>query len=477
MRKSLVIALVVSLFVGIPHVRGEQIRPAQVAGLFYPDSGPILREKIDGYLGEVEDQPLLGRLVALIVPHAGYEFSGKVATYAYKQLLKRQFNTIILIGPSHHRYFRGISVYGEGMFETPLGKIPIDKDLASAIIKESEIITFNPEHHLKEHSLEVQLPFLQRTSKDFKIVPILMGDQSKPFCDILSQTLTKVLKKEKKKVLLIASTDFSHYYPYNEAVKKDKIAFSIIQKMDKDELITGLAKGEVEMCGGGPAAVAIEVAKGLRADKIKLLNHANSGDVTKDFSRVVGYASFALYSTDQLNKEAQIELLKIARRSIAEYLETKKSPSFKPISALIKEDRGVFVTLTKDEKLRGCIGYTFPIKPLYEAVRDTAIKAATQDLRFPPVTKDELNKIKITISILSPIEEAKDINLIQPGTHGLYITQGWQSGLLLPQVAKERKWSRDEFLKQGCLKAGLPPDAYKKGARIHIFTAQVFDEE
>lgn len=483
MRRFFMVIVLIGLFSGLNcfPINGEEIRSAQVAGMFYPDSGPVLRDKVDGYLEETKGFPVLGRVLALIVPHAGYEYSGKVAAYAYKEILGRKFDTIVLIGPSHHQYFRGISVYGEGAFETPLGKIPIDEELASSIIKQNETITFNPKFHLKEHSLEVQLPFLQRTGKDFKIVPILMGDQSKLFCNILSQALIKVLK-DKKRVLIIASSNFSRYRTYSQAVKKDKYALSIIKKMDEEKLIKGLAKdrdekGKVEMCGGGPVAVAIKVAKALGADKVEILNYANSGDVAGNRHRVVGYASAILYATDQLDKDAQRELLKIARSSIKGYLQTESPPSFKPISPLIKENRGAFVTLTKNGRLRGCTGYIHPIKPLYETVRDAAIKAAMKDLRFPPLAKRELGRVKMEISVLSPLEEIQDINFIQPGVHGLYITQGWQAGLLLPQVAKEHKWGRERFLKETCLKAGLPADAYKKGAKIHIFTAQVFGED
>lgn len=460
-------------------VEGANVRRPQVAGRYYPESSPILLNEVDRLIGNAKRVPLLGRMVAMIVPHAGYEFSGQVAAHAYKQLIGQRFDTIIIIGPSHHRRFRGVSVWESGVYQTPLGDVPIDSELAKAIILQDEKIFFDPDAHLKEHSLEVQLPFLQRSLKGFKIVPILMGEQSIQFCEILSDAIIKAIKGvgKKKRLLIIASTDLSRYYHYDKAKGIDNHTISIIKEMEPKRLLKELEKGRAEMCGGGPAAVAIMVAKELGADRIRLLKYMNSGDVTGERFRVVGYASFALYATDTLDKDAKKELLGIARRSIKEYLETGSPPSLKPISPFLRQERGAFVTLTKKGRLRGCIGYIYPVKPLYETVRDAAIKAATGDLRFKPLTKEELRDVKIEISVFSPLEKIDDPSIIKPGTHGLFITRGWQEGLLLPQVAKRYGWDQKRLLEETCKKAGLPKDAYKKGVNLYIFEAQVFCEE
>jgi hypothetical protein len=281
-----------------------------------------------------------------------------------------------------------------------------------------------------------------------------------------------------KRLLLIASTDLSHYYYYEKAKRIDRYTISLIERMDTDKLITDLDRGRAEMCGGGPVAVVLNVAKGLGADRIRILKYLNSGDVGGSRFRVVGYVSAALYATDRLDEDARDELLRIARASIREYLEKGRPPSFKPVSPFLRQERGAFVTLKKKGKLRGCIGYIYPVKPLWEVVRDSAIKAATRDFRFKPLAKRELPHIEIEVSVLSPLEEIEDVNIIKPGTHGLFITKGWQEGLLLPQVAKRRGWNREKFLEETCKKAGLEKDAYKRrDVNIYIFEAQVFSEE
>ncbi len=273
----------------------ERIRRPAVAGMFYPDSPSELRSTIKDFLSKVEKIPMDKSPIALIVPHAGYMYSGQIAAYAYKQIEGLNFNTVVLIGVSHRAPVRGASVYKSGAYETPLGIVEVDTDLAKRIMAESDIFGFYPSADAIEHSLEVQVPFLQVVLSNFKIVPILMGHYSEHICSAISNALAKVIEGSEG-VLLLASTDMSHYHPYKEAVGMDNIALTSIKRMDTDQLIDDLDSGECELCGAGPVIVVLMSAKKLGANKIEILKYANSGDVTGDkISGVVGYFSAAIY--------------------------------------------------------------------------------------------------------------------------------------------------------------------------------------
>lgn len=476
-----------------------KVRPPAVAGAFYPSQADDLKAQVDYFLKNASSKKVKGRIVALIVPHAGYDYSGQVAAFAYKQLKGEHFSSVIIIGPSHYVNFEGASVYKEGYYKTPLGEVPLDENLARALIKEDRAITFYPQAHAREHSVEVEIPFLQRVLKDFHIVPIVMGRLSQDSCWILSKAIVRNIKPN---TLLIASSDMSHYYPYEKACKMDGICLEKIGKFDLEGLTKKLSAGECELCGAGPVITVMMAARALGADKVKVLNYANSGDVmVKDKSRVVGYCAAVITSSlpgpirlqtgkglikkkggkmleFELNEEEKKELLRIARRTIEEYVRTERKLKFKESSANLIRECGAFVTLKKGGELRGCIGNIKGSQPLYLTVRDMAIAAATEDFRFSPVKAKELKEIHIEISVLSPLKKIKDVKEIEVGVHGVIIEKGLRSGVFLPQVAPEQGWNREEMLKALCAhKAGLPADAWKSGADIYIFTAQVFEEE
>ncbi len=273
-----------------------------MSGAFYPGSPSDLKATIDGFLTEAEKHPIAGKLVALIAPHAGYIYSGRVAASAYKQIEGMHFDTVVLVGISHRSAIRGASVYSSGGYETPLGIAEIDRELAEELMAQSEIFTSQPRAHAMEHSLEVQIPFLQCVLSGFKIVPVLMQNSSKQTCDIISTTIANVLKG--KNVLLVASTDMSHYPIYDEAVKADRATLSAIETMDtelirsqSDEYLQrGVRELHCMLCGRGPVLVAMDAAKKLGADSVKILKYANSGDVPiGEKDRVVGYFAAAIY--------------------------------------------------------------------------------------------------------------------------------------------------------------------------------------
>ena len=399
----------------------KQIRKPAVAGMFYPASPDRLKEEISNYLRKVASVKTEGEIVAIISPHAGYEFSGGVAAYGFKAIEGKDFSTVIIIGPSHYVYFKGSSIYPEGYYRTPLGDVEIDKELAKKLINGSNI-RFYPPAHQREHSVEVQIPFLQTVLKDFKIVPIVMGNCSYQDCLDLGKAIAENVKD--KRILIIASTDLSHFYPSEEARPLDKITLNEIRRFNPRELYQKVQTEECQLCGAMPVVATL--------------------------------------------------LLEIAREAIESYVNKQERIKIKETNPKLREKRGVFVTLTKSGQLRGCIGYIQPIKPLCEAVRDMAIEAAVNDPRFTPLQKGELNEIEIEISVLSPLKKIENVTEIEVGRDGIFIKKGFHSGLLLPQVATENNWDREEFLRHTCYKAGLPSDAWKEGAEIYIFSAEIF---
>jgi hypothetical protein len=272
----------------------SEVRKPVVAGTFYPGSASKLKSEIEEFLSNVEKLPVDGKIVAIIVPHAGYVYSGQVAAHAYKQIEGMHFDTVVMIGVSHRMPFRGAAIYKSGAYETPLGTVKVDDELASELMSQTDILEFYPDADAIEHSLEVQVPFLQVVLSDFKIVPILMRDWSGMISYAISDALAKVMKD--KNVLIVASTDMSHYHPYKEAVSMDDVALTSIKRMDIEQLDDDLASGEAELCGAGGVIVTLMMAKKLGAEGIEILKYANSGDVTGDKSDgVVGYFSAVIY--------------------------------------------------------------------------------------------------------------------------------------------------------------------------------------
>ena len=477
---------------------GQTRKPA-VAGQFYPGDPVALSRQITGFFKNANKEPVLGDIVALISPHAGYMYSGQVAAHAFKLLEGLSFETVVVISPSHMVPFRGASVYNGGAYETPLGKIPVDTAVAGAIADAGDKVSLSATGHALmggggEHSLEVELPFLQLVLGNFKLVPIVMGDQDWATCQALGQALAKSL--EGKRALIVASTDLSHFHPYDEAVRLDNVVMGNVDSFDPKGLFSDLAEGNCEACGGGPMIAAMLAGKTLGADKSKVLKYANSGDVTGDRSSVVGYMAAVIYDSEATSKKRPLKseekagtdeglsekdretLVNIARTTIEHRVKGNQPPKFTVDSPILKEKRGAFVTIHKHKQLRGCIGYIEAVKPLGEAIVEMAVNAATKDYRFPPLEHKELSQVEIEISVLSPKRKIKDAKEIKLGEHGVIVEAGGRGGVFLPQVAAETGWDLERFMGELCSqKAGLSPDAWKKGeCDIYVFTAQVFHE-
>ncbi len=476
----------------------EEIRQPAVAGSWYPDEPIELRGELENYLNEAQDYQL-GDIVALVSPHAGYLYSGPVAAYAYRQIEGKKYDAVVVIAPSHAEAFHFTSIYGKGAYKTPLGIIPVDSDLAKRIAESGNTVKISDRGHRQErlarqeHSLEIQLPFLQITLGEFKLIPIVMGDQTEEMVHDLARALAKALKD--RKVLIVASSDLSHFHSYDEAVKLDKMVLKSVEEYNPTGLLGNLSNHKVEACGGGPICAAMEAAQLLGANRSRVLRYANSGDVPAgDRYRVVGYMAAAFYrdagaekrasnkpsrgDAKPLSREDKEMLLTIARTTIESAVLGAKVPEFQVTSADLQEDRGAFVTITKKGALRGCIGYIVGVKPLYQTVREVAESAALRDPRFEPVQPSELPDLKIEISALSVPRRIQNIEEISVGVHGIIIRKGYRQGLLLPQVATEYGWDRITFLEHTCRKAGLPLNAWQdEETEIEIFSAEVFGED
>jgi len=270
-------------------INPKDIRESPIAGSWYPGTKAELERTIDRYLAAVPAQPLPGELVALVAPHAGYNYSGQVAAYAYKQLVGKHFDTVVVISPSHGPYAGGVLVTRKRYYRTPLGLVEVASDLVQAVDKEFRLNFIGQD---EEHSLEIQLPFLQRTLGDFRLVPFMLENQFYATAQGLSQALATVLPAEG--VLLVASTDLSHFYTYDQAVQLDRRAMADIGRFDAEGLDRDIATGRAEACGHGAVVAVLLTAKARGADKVTVLQYANSGDVTGDRWRVVGYGAAAI---------------------------------------------------------------------------------------------------------------------------------------------------------------------------------------
>ncbi|MFH1313589.1 MAG: AmmeMemoRadiSam system protein B [Candidatus Eisenbacteria bacterium] len=458
-----------------------KVREPAVAGAFYPGTEEALRGAVLNMLAAVEPAEIKGEVVGLISPHAGYVYSGDVAAHGYKLVEGKSFDAVIVVAPSHHAYFEGSSVYTLGPYRTPLGLVDIHKELAEAIVDSDKSIGFHAPAHQQEHSLEVQLPFLQVATADLRVVPIVMGDQSLANCIRLGQAIASSAKN--MDVLLVASSDLSHFHPYDEAVGLDRRIIDRIEQYDYEGLASDLKARRSEACGGGPMITVMIASKELGASDAVVLKYANSGDVTNDKSGVVGYLAVALVKKTSvgvdlgIGRSEKVELLNLARRTIEAKILGKPLPPSDSDSPLLNEKMGAFVTITKHGQLRGCIGHLRGTEPLHSTISKMAVAAATEDPRFPPLSVGEIEDISLEISVLTPFRKIVSPDEIEVGRDGIYIEKGHNHGLLLPQVATEYGWDRDEFLKHTCGKAGLPGDAWREGADIYIFSAQVFNEK
>ncbi|MCL5090563.1 MAG: AmmeMemoRadiSam system protein B [Patescibacteria group bacterium] len=468
-----------------PH---PNIRFPAVAGSFYPEDPHFLKSEIDQDLDQASLTDISGQLKILIVPHAGIDFSGSVAGAGFKQIEGKNYSHIFLLGISHQVIFDYAAIYPEGSWETPLSQVSIDQDLAQKIIDKEKGILPDKGPHLPEHSLEMELIFLQRVLKDFKIVPVLLGQVSEDLLKTLAEKITPLLNKE---TLLVISSDLSHYPVWEVAKHVDEETIKsilsgkeeIFLKTQEEISQQNFSNLETTACAALAIRIGMKIAAGLDLN-FKKIAYENSGDVTGEKRRVVGYGAIGAWqnsSDPNPDLELEKEVLSLARQTLEDHLSgrpvlPKSLITFK--SPFLLEPLGAFVTLKKDGQLRGCIGEFEPKEPLFEMIQKMAIAAATQDPRFPKVLLEELKEIKIEVSVMSPRKKINNWQEVKLGEDGVVIQYKNHAGTFLPQVAEETSWSLEEFLSQLCCqKAGLPPHAYKNSeVDLYTFQVQIFSE-
>ena len=461
------------------------IRPATQANRFYTGDAKELENEVDSLLMRHNSSQVYDNLAALIVPHAGYYFSGNVAAAAYMAIdTKKRYKRIFLLGPSHHEWLNGASVNTEAdYYATPLGNVKVDHETAINLTKADSIFTYHRSAHAKEHCLEVQLPFLQRRLGDVPpIVPIIISTNDyyklKRMADVLRPYFTD-------DNLFIISSDFSHYPSYEDACEVDAKTGKAIETGNVDEFIATIeanansGKRNLATSACGEFAIVTLMLMMDGQYDVKHLMYQNSGDIDDyDHSRVVGYHSFVILRRDNtgftLSDDEKKTLKGIAFQSIKDSLDGKPIAQQAIRSSILNSKCGAFVSLHKFGRLRGCIGHFGEDYPLHEIVAKMAYAAAFEDPRFMPVTSDELADIDIEISVLTPMRRIRSIDEFQLHRHGIYIKKGFRSGTFLPQVADEVNWTKEEFLGHCAQdKAGIGWDGWRD-AELYVYEAIVF---
>ena len=467
-------------------------REPYAAGKFYSGSPERLRQDLRDLFQRAR-APSQNNVRAIIVPHAGYPYSGEVAASGFNQIDPgSDFENIFVLASSHRLAFNGASIYSRGDYVTPLGKARVNTSLAKKLISDHQVFTFREDAHSQEHSLEVQIPFLQHhLQNDFQIVPIVIGARDQNDCRRIADALKPYFNS---KNLFVISTDFSHYPSYDNAVKVDRATAEAIVTNSVKKLAQTLEENSqksipelaTSLCGWSSVYTLMYLTEGNADLKYREIQYRNSGDaVFGDKDNVVGYHSIAVVEKDKadkaflINREEKKKLLEIARITLEVYLASGKKPeiSAENLPESLMQKTGAFVSLHKKEDLRGCIGrFTFKL-PLYRLVQNMAIAAATEDRRFDPVVLSELPDIDIEISVLSPMIKINTADEIVPGKHGIYIRKGHATGTFLPQVATKTGWNPGQLLGHCARdKARIGWDGWKE-ADVFIYEAVVFNEK
>lgn len=468
---------------------GDNVRRAGGAGMWYPAAPDRLREAVDGYLS-AGSSAVPGKPIALIVPHAGYDYSGPVAGTTYATLEGHTYGRVLVLGLSHRTPLRGASVLGVDGYETPLGLIPVDAEARDALL-DCPVVREQPAAHLNEHSAENQLPMLQRALGDFKLVEMLVGELTEAERTALAAVVRGLWDEE---TLLVVSTDFTHYgasfgyQPFSDRVPErlrmlNDFAVQEILEVDVPGWDRFLRDTQATICGRNAVALLLAALQPFDDVEGRRVAYATSGELTGDFTNSVTYAGIVFWRIGAgLDENEQRFLLSLARSAVTQYLDRGQEPMVyveqHELTPRLQSPGAAFVTLRNAGELRGCIGHIFAAKPLLQSVAENAYEACL-DPRFRdnPVTTAEVSDLRIEVSVLTPMRRLLDPREVRVGVDGLLIVRGENVGVLLPQVPVEEGWNRDEFLAGACLKAGLPPDAWRDPeTELYRFSAQVFSE-
>lgn len=499
MRTSLFVILLITGTMNVLSQNSSVDRNPAVAGSFYPSNKDTLTRDLTTYFANCVKAPADMNVRAIISPHAGYIFSGRIAASAFSALPKNaDYKNIFIIGSSHYMAFDGASIYNAGDYITPLGRMKVNIEIANKLKSSNRCFNFPLTAHEKEHSIEVQIPFIQYYLKnEIPIVPIIIGAENTNTIKEIADALKPYFIPEN---LFVISSDFSHYPSYKNAQENDKItADAIISKSSNNFLMT-LAKNSskgipglvTSMCGWTSGLTLLYLAEGDPSLTFKKISYSNSGDSEYGNKvEVVGYNAIELIEETKKTVEKKThsnelkfsdeeaeKLISIARTSIRSMLFDNKELNINPenLPADFKKKLGAFVTLKIDGKLRGCIGVFAPSDPLYKVVSQMALASAFEDSRFSPLTKTDFEKIEIEISVLGPLKKISNINEIVLGKDGIYIKKDFRSGTMLPQVATENGWTVEQFLGYtSSEKAGLGWNGWKD-ADIYIYEAAVLKE-
>ena len=464
---------------------GPVVRPATQAGRFYDDNAQRLSREVDSLLALHANDKQYKDVAALIVPHAGYYFSGNVAASAYAKLNpEKPYKRIFLIGPSHYEWFNGASVNSAvDYYATPLGNVEVDRETSRKLIEADSVFVYRPKAHDREHCLEVQLPFLQRRLGNVPlIVPIIISTNDFHKLSRIAEVLKPWFNEEN---LFVISSDFSHYPSYEDACKVDALTGEAVESGDVEQFIStidanatkGIPNLATSACGEFPI-----ISLMLMLDNqytVKHLMYQNSGDIDDhDRSRVVGYHSFVVLrsktSEFSLSDEDKQMLKEIAFQSIKDSLDGKSIHLQNASSPILNQKCGAFVSLYKHGRLRGCIGHFGEDVPLQKIVAKMARAAAFEDPRFPSLRQNELNDVEIEISVLTPMRRIQSLDEFELHRHGIYIRKGYRSGTFLPQVADEVNWTKEEFVGHCSQdKAGLGWNGWRD-AELYVYEAIVF---
>ena len=479
----------------------NDIRPPAVAGRFYPGDPGKLSAAVQRFLADALP-PATERPIAIISPHAGYIYSGQIMADAFAQARGHAYQLIVLLGVNHTTPgFDGVSVFSGGGFRTPLGIAEIDTGTALRLVDLFPGAVLDKSVHRDEHSIEVLVPFVQVVFPGIPILPVIVSLKDDAACARFGEALAQSLAD--RKVLIVASSDLSHYPPYADAQRLDRNTLQAMASLDinrfmqvvRNQKATGLTGLSTCACGEQTTLAAMAASKFLGASMGTVVSYANSGDaLVGDRDRVVGYGAVVFHRSAPRSGEEpfpgpprdiepapllppqQQNLLNFARKSLTQFIETETLPLPRPADPLLYARQGAFVTLKRHGELRGCIGHMGDDLPLCHVVGRMALQAAFNDRRFTHLKDSELEEIDIEISVLTPLRPVDGPADIVVGRDGVMLRQSDRSAVFLPQVALEQGWNRDEMLGHLCRKAGLSETAWKDGASFYTFQAQVFSE-
>jgi len=479
----------------------KAVRAPAVAGQYYPASSAQLKLAIQAYL-ESAVPARTERPIALVVPHAGYVYSAQIAADAFRQAAGHRYDLVVILAANHSAAgFNRISVYSGAGYRTPLGIAESDRAAAEALAREDSDCVLDQAAQANEHSIEVQVPFVQHLFPAAKILAIVVGTEDQAVCTRLGRALAKVLKD--RQALIVASSDLSHYPSAKDAAAVDRRTLEAMASMSPDtlrqtvgaEMSRGVSELATTACGAAPVMAAMTAASGLGATRGVVVSYANSSHVAVgDANRVVGYGAVAFTGGERgrdiraLDKPAAVAagealtaadkqaLLVLARETLRRYLTTETLPLVRGFSPRAEREQGAFVTLKKRGELRGCIGRIVGTAPLSRIVSMMALESALNDPRFDKVRASELDALEIEISALTPPREVPTALAIVVGRDGVILQKGNRSAVFLPQVAIEQGWDRDEMLDNLCEKGGMSAGCWKSGAKLLTFQADVFSE-